>query len=237
MDALTQFLHDAFTLPTSIFSVLLILAALYWGVKLAGIFDLEMFEAMGDVAEAVGDGADALADGADALDAADAIDGLDDTPGFFDKFGFGDVPRSITWSLAIFFGWGLSFAGNHYFPQLREFAVRGLWVTGVIFAATLAGGAVLAAIAVQPLRRLMDAVPGTARRDLIGRVCTVRTLKVDDGFGQAEVDDGSMLVQVRTQDPAVSFTRGDKALIFHYDPAREVFLVAPYDPMESAGSA
>ena len=252
MTGYQELLDLAFTMPTAVFSVLLVLVTLYWLLSLLGLFNLEMLDAadgllellglfnleMLDAADGLLDGADALGDGADALgDGADALaDGADGAlpdaghrPGFFANLGFGDVPRSISWSLVIFFGWLFSFAGSVYLPQFTANAARGLTLVTVAAGLVSLGlGLVATTVAIQPMRKLILAGYGTKRIDLVGRVCTVRTLRVDGAFGQAELDDGSSIIQVRNPQ-GYDFQEGSQALIYEYDKAREVFYIMPAD--------
>jgi len=212
MSAIAEFLKAAFTMPTLVFSVLLLFVIVYWSLSLLGGFDLEVLEGLGEVAEVA--------------EVAEAGEGLIETPGFLAKAGFGDLPRSITWSLVILFGWITSYALNAFFPQVREIATRGLVLALAVGGVSLVLGVAATALAIQPLRKLAEANAGPLRRELVGKTCTIKTRSVDEGFGQAEVDDGAMLVQVRAAGPN-EFTNGKKALISGYDREREVFRVVP----------
>lgn len=215
MSAIAEFLKAALTMPTLVFSVLLLLVVLYWSLSLLGGIDLEILEGLGEVAEA-----------------AEAGEGLVETPGFLSKAGFGDLPRSITWSLVILFGWIASYALNAFFPQVREIATRGLVLALAVGGVSLVLGVAATALAVQPLRKLAEANAGTRRQELVGKTCTIKTRSVDERFGQAEVDDGAMLIQVRVEGPN-AFTSGSKALVSGYDRKREVFLIVPYEEIPS----
>jgi hypothetical protein len=219
MSSIAEFFQTAFTMPTLVWSVLLVLVIVYWSISLLGVFDLGMLEGLGEIA--------------DVADAADAAEGLlEETPGFFDKLGFGDVPRVVTWSLVVVFGWVFSYGLNVFFPQVRELATRGLVLALGVGGFALVLGIGATALAIQPLRKLAEANAGLVREELVGRLCTVKTGRVDSRFGQAEVDDGAMLVQVRAAEPNF-FQRGMKALICEYDRQREVFLIAPYEEKSS----
>lgn len=233
MAGFQEFLDYAFTMPTAVFSVLLSLVILYWLLALTGLFSLEIFDAADGVLEGAAEGlvegaADGLLDGAEGVaDAADAADAGGDSAGFFDRMGFGDVPRTITWSLVIFFGWLFSLAGTIYLPRFTEVATRGLAVVTIaVGAASLVLAVVATTVAIQPLRKVILAGYGTQRSDLVGRLCIVRTLRVDEDFGQAELDDGSSVIQVRNPQK-YPFASGTKALIYDYDSEREVFYIMP----------
>ena len=164
--------------------------------------------------------------------AADALD-VHPRPGVLEHLSFGDVPRSFSWSLVIGFAWLFSLLGSVYIPGFDGLASSGLATGGVIAVVlgvvSLALGVVATSIALRPLNKAMRAGLGARRHQLIGRTCTIRTNRVDAAFGQAEVDDGAMIIDVRTLDPTVELTHGARALIFNYDGDREVFLVSPLD--------
>ena len=186
-------------------------------------------EAAGEaIAESVGEAAHEAA-GEVVVDSLD----MHQRPSFIEHLSFGDVPRSFSWSLVIGFAWLFSLLGSVYIPGFDDAASSGL-VTGGAIAAVLGvvslGLAVVAtSLALRPVNKAMRAGQGARRHQLVGRTCTVRTSRVDTTFGQAEVDDGSMIIDVRTTDPTAELVHGARALIFNYDGDREVFLVAPLD--------
>ncbi|HEX9731805.1 MAG TPA: hypothetical protein VGG06_07420 [Thermoanaerobaculia bacterium] len=219
MTGILEVLHHAFSMPTAIFSVLLILVILYWLVSLLGIFSLEMFEA----AEGLADGAaDALAEAGESL--GEAAEG--ERPGLLR--GFDDVPRSISWSLVVVFAWLFSLLATIYLPRYTEVAMQGLAAVAMVGAVSLMLAVAVTAVALQPLRKVLVAGYGPSRHDLVGRVCVVRTQSVTDDFGQAELDDGGSILQVRNPQH-YDFTGGSRGLIYEYDPAREVFYIMPME--------
>jgi len=96
--------------------------------------------------------------------------------------------------------------------------------------AVVAGALVLSfvatLIALRPLARILVTPTPLGRRDLVGRPCTVITLRVDEKFGQAEIDHLPIQVEVRAA-ASDGLRRGSRALVFDYDESREVFLIAP----------
>ncbi|MEM9554177.1 MAG: hypothetical protein AAGC60_07950 [Acidobacteriota bacterium] len=206
------------SLPTAAYGALFALMTGYWLLSLSGIFDLDLFEGAGLEAGGLDAGLDGAVDG-----------GLDPTPGFMERTGFGEIPRSILLTMISFFGFFFSLAAIVALERSTGWTPE----TGVAQAAV--GGAMLVlatgatALAVQPLRRAMEANLGPTRGDLVGGPCTIKTARVDDSFGQAELDDGDQLVQVR--DPiGLGLGLGARALVYGYDPEREVFLVTSLDP-------
>ncbi len=249
-----NFLDAAFQMPTAIFSVLLGLAVLYWLTVVLGLFDLGIFEGLFEgtvegaaegmvegvaegmaegIAEGVAEGmAEGMAEGLAEGVAEGATDGATDAvlagrPGCLGLLAVGEVPVSISGTLLIVFAWLFSYGGT---SLLARVAVGGTLVAaglGVV-AFALALGAT--SVATRPLKKLFRIAPVTTNRDLVKRLCKLTTLRVDEKFGQAEVDDkGSvLLVQVRCRRKN-DMTRGDRAIIYEYDAAYEVFWIAPLD--------
>jgi hypothetical protein len=226
---MNEFLNTAFTMPTTIFSGLLILLGLYWMTVILGILDIEIFDSIfdlfGGAAEGVLDGAvDGVIDGlGDSLDVGDH-DGC---------LGMGGVPLTIIGTFFSLFGWAFSFLGMSFLPSvLPALAVGGTLLLVVVgsTASVLALGAT--AIATRPMKKLFRLAPVTQNSDLVGRVCTVTTLKINARYGQAEVVDeegSTILIQARSRDADNGLARRSKALIFEYDRARGVFYISSYD--------
>lgn len=217
-------LYDAaFTMPTTVFTVFVGLVCLYWLTVLLGLLDLEIFDGLFDLIEGVfGGAAEGVVDG--------AVDGL--TEGRGGCLGLSGVPLAITGSFLAFFGWFFSLAGTWLAATVPFLAGGGLLVVlGIgLVASALSVGAT--GFAIRPLRKIFRIAPVTHRRDLVGRTCRVTTLTVDQTFGQAEVldDEGvELLIQVRSHEPNPLLTRDARALIFEYDPAKEIFFIVPMD--------
>ena len=222
---MSEFLAAAFTMPTAIFSVLMILVVLYWLTVILGLLDLGIFDGVFDAADGLLDSAASTAEGvaegvAEGL-AEGAGEGVAEHNGCL---GLAGVPGSIIGSAFVVFAWAFSFGGN---KLLAGVATGTAVVAGIgVGALALAVGAT--AVALRPLRKVFRLAPVTGREDLVGRTCTITTLRVDEKFGQAEVNDGgaAILIQARSSEPN-RLSRGSEALIFQYDSAREVFLVTP----------
>lgn len=104
-----------------------------------------------------------------------------------------------------------------------------------VFVGALAISALITRLLMRPLGRMLTEEQIPSRQDFVGRMCVIRTGRVDLGFGQAEVraaDGASAVIQVRQQrnredEPALK--AGSTALIFDYDAEGEFFWVMPYD--------
>ncbi|MFI5808546.1 hypothetical protein [Streptomyces sp. NPDC051561] len=147
-----------------------------------------------------------------------------------DVLGLGGVPVSVSGSLMIALTWFLCLSGS-------VLAARtGLTGTGraALGTALLVVAVVLSwagtRLAVGPLAKLFPDEPGPSRHDFVGLTCTIRTGRVDAGFGQAEVaarDGSTAVVQVR-QYGAEALALGSTGLLYAYDEDGEFFWVSPY---------
>ena len=86
---------------------------------------------------------------------------------------------------------------------------------------------------VSPLKDLFRTTEITAGNTVVGRVCTVTSGSVDEGFGQAKLDDGGagLLLSVRS-DSDSELERGSRALIIDYDDESNIYEVECYDQFD-----
>ncbi len=191
--------------PTVIFTVLLAAVLLFWIVtSLIGI---------GEALDLEFDVADDLPD-----------TGLGNALSFL---GFAGLPMMLVATAVLLFAWATSTLLSLAIDGASDvvFAILAAAVTIIAFAV----GVMAAMFFLRPLHRLMDDKLAPKRRDFVGRICQVTTLRVDAAFGQAEVNDpdgGSLLVQVRC-DIANQLTAGSHALIIDLDDEAEVFQISP----------
>ncbi|MFP3986969.1 hypothetical protein U9R90_05580 [Streptomyces sp. E11-3] len=164
-----------------------------------------------------------------------------DTEAGFGAAGLGGVPVTVVVSLLTLFAWFTSLVGT---VLLDRWGASGAVATAAAFGVLVFAVLVswrLTRLFLRPLRSLFPDEPAPSRLDFVGRSCTVRTSRVDDGFGQAEVaaDDGSTaVVQVRqtaedlAAHPTHALTFGSTALLYAYDEAGEFFWAAPHPSYE-----
>lgn len=159
---------------------------------------------------------------AGATSAVDAAGGTASLLGLVGALGLNRAPLTIVTTLIALFGW---------LPTMLVVQVLGSDVSTPVGIAVLALSAPIALVAAgrvaRPIGSLYDPNRGTGHGELIGRICTVRTKRVNDRFGQANVDDATgapHLVQVRYPEPN-DLTRGSRALIVDVDDG--VFRIDP----------
>jgi hypothetical protein len=145
--------------------------------------------------------------------------------------GFGGVPLTVVLSLLTAFSWFACLAGTVLLgsADLTTPIVIALGIVVLVLALFL--GLLVTRLLVEPLRHLFPIEPSASRGDFVGKPCVIRTGRVTQDFGQAEVtaaDGSTAVVQVRQagQDVLVA---GSSALIFDYDVDGEFFWVVPID--------
>ncbi|WP_436791909.1 hypothetical protein [Yinghuangia sp. YIM S10712] len=148
-----------------------------------------------------------------------------------DAFGLGGVPVAVAVSLLVALAWTLSLTGGVVLRR-ADLPAAGYAVaaTGVLVAAVAAAWVTTRGV-VRPLRHLFPDEPGPSLHDFVGLTCVIRTGRVDESFGQAQVtarDGTSAIVQVRQNGTDV-FAAGGVGLLYAYDDAGEFFWVAPFD--------
>lgn len=209
--SMSGFLAATVSFPAVLFSFVLAVVVLYWLLVLVGA-DLD-------------------------LD-ADAGDG-----GMIATLGLGGVPLMIALSMWITLSWLIAMIGTIVLAALAVDGVVGVLLRVALLVVALLGGLVGTRLVVVPIRRAIPAAAEPSRGDFVGRICVIRTGSVSETFGQAEItsDDGSSaIIQVRRpveMNDGGPLRSGSEALIFDYDPDKEIFWVdvapssQPPDPL------
>ena len=154
--------------------------------------------------------------GAFEVDWLDSLIDLDtDTP---DSLLAG-IPIALVAGVSTVFAWLLSFAAMKFLPGTLLVKV------GVGLGAAILG-VLIGSRALRPLRPLFIVPDGPHRKAIVGKICTVRSLRVTDGSGTAEV--GDIVAEVRCFREN-DLTLGSKAIIYDYDEESGTFHVGPID--------
>ncbi len=199
---MTEFLAAITSFPAVVFTVALAVSLCYWAVTSA--LGMEGGDADGGV-ELDGDGVG----GFGAL-----LTGLD----------LHLMPLSLVVTVISLVGWVITTIAS---LAIGVDGAVGLAVGVVTLVVALIVGVIIAGRVGQVLGPIFSPPSPPGHRDLVGRICTVRTGRVDAGFGQGEVTDadgGSHLVQIRCLD-SNQLASGDRALVVDVDDG--VFLVSP----------
>jgi hypothetical protein len=200
---MSAFIAAALSFPTVVFTVLLGLFVLYAIATLIGALDIE------------------------ALDGFVGVDEVSDSAleGLMDFFGVSGVPLLVFGGAATVFAWIASIAAVKFISTGGALLSTGIGIGALVLG--LVGGA----IAVRPLRRLFVPPSAQHRSALVGKICTVRSLRVNDATGTAELEDGGagLIAEVRCfRDNEL--TLGSKAVVYDYDDKQGIYHVGPIDP-------
>ena len=195
---MSAFLAAALSLPTVVFTVLLGFFLLYAVLTLLGAMDMEW------------------------LDGLLGIDDVHDSvlEGGLHALGVAGIPVTIFGGVSSIFAWMLSFAGMKFLPDLA------LVKLGVGVGAAILGLAIGSRV-VRPFRSFFTTAPAPTRAQLVGKICTIRSLQVNDSRGTAEI--GDLVADVRCfRENAL--TVGSKAVVYDYDSETGTYHVGPVDP-------
>ena len=207
---MSAFLAAAFSLPTVVFTVLLLFFLGYALLTLLGAADIEWLDSLFGLDEAE-----------EALEGADGEGGP--LHGALSGLGVVEIPLAIFGGVATVFAWLASFAAMQFLPG------NALVKIGVGLGAALLGLR-LGSWAVRPLRRVFATPAAPVRSEIVGKICTIRSLHVNERAGTAEVEDGGagIIAEVRCLREN-QLTRGSKAVVYDYDQKEGIYRVGPIE--------
>lgn len=140
--------------------------------------------------------------------------------------GISGMPLLLAINLLSIFAWAISMIAMTIIGDLD--GSSGLLIGSVVGVGALVGAGQLTGRIGGRLEPVFIPTRALRRGDLIGSICTVTTLKVNENFGQAEVrtaEGDSLVVQIRCED-GNELTAGSRTVIFDVDQDSEVFLVS-----------
>lgn len=130
------------------------------------------------------------------------------------------VPLAVVVGVSSVFAWLASLIAMKFLPSTLLVQI------GVGLGAA-ALGAILGGAICRPFRRFFITTEGPRRHALVGKICTIRSLKVSDAAGTAEL--GDTIAEVRCfRDNQL--TIGSKAIVYDYDAQQGTYHVGPIDP-------
>lgn len=195
---MSAFLAAILSFPTVVFTVLLGLFLLYAIATLLGALDIEWLDGL--------------------LGVDDVSDNAFETA--LHAFGVAGIPLTIFGGAVALVGWVASYLGDRFLPD-------GTLVDAGILVGSMFVGLFLGSRFVRPLRRAFVTEEGPHRHQLVGQICTIRSLRVDAGAGTADV--GDLVAEVRCFREN-ELTLGSKAIVYDYDEKENTYHVGPIDP-------
>lgn len=247
-----HFLGVALGFPMVIYTVLCGLSLLYWLFVVVGFVHADLDGADGVMEGATKGALEGAADAADIggghdvgghdvghdVDGGDAGDGdVGDADtghaGMLGALKLRSAPLTVVLSCILFFSWVL---GMFAATALESLHLEGGALLGAklaLFFLTPVVSLFPTSVVIRPLGRTLKPVRATKRKELVGKLCTIRTGTVTERFGEALLEDGGagLVVRVRVES-GDKLGRGDQAVIVGYDDESQEFTVAPLPEIE-----
>lgn len=202
---MAAFLHNIFAFPTVIFTVLLSILLIYWLFAIIGLLDHDILHLGTDIH-------------------SDA--GMEGLAGLMLTLGLSGVPSTIVLVILAVIAWLVSYFIVYFF-----FFWESKWFTAIAGVAVVAMSSAisvfLTAKIVKPLRVLFrKAYVLPPEKALVGRVCKVRSSRVDDHQGEAVVtfEGADLIIKIRAVGEG-QFSRGDVLTISEYVPEEGAYMV------------
>ena len=188
--------------PTVVYTIPLAVCVVFWLFSLLGAFDLLELDVDGDAGFA----------------------------GILATFGLAGVPITLSFSLLFLFAWTLSLCSDAWLlPWLPKGIVHDLAGVGVLVMSFVLAVYITGKIT-RPLSKLFITHEARSNRSLLAKYCQITSMSVNEKFGQAKVEDGGagLIISVRATTPN-DFRKGDTALIYEYDPDKNLYFISKLD--------
>ncbi len=204
-EGMDPFYQNISSFPTLIYTILLVVCVIYWAGAVLGLVDIDILDFDLDIL--------------DTSDGDVAVDSPHTTPdvlaGLLLRYGLVGVPVTISISILVLIGWLLCYYTVHFvFPFVPGSFLK--FVAGVpVFLGALYVSARITGVLIRPLRPLFEKATQETVKHVLGQTAIVRTSRVDNEFGEANLDDGGagLILKVRTTGDD-QFVKGDKVVIY-----------------------
>jgi hypothetical protein len=247
-----EFIAAIISFPTVVFTVALFVVVGYWLLALiggvgsdlldgaAGKLDGAVDALTGKVEGAVDGAVDAVAGKVDgAVDAAAGkidgaagkLEGAAGGLGLAAAIGFGKAPATVVISLLTLFAWTLSTLATLW---TSEYGIAGLPLqAGIGFGAAIVAGMLTGFIA-RALGRMFKRHQPIRRGQLVGKLATITTGRVDERFGQANLheDGANLIVDVRCPTPN-SLVRHARVVLVSFDAEANTYTVEAFEQRDT----
>ncbi len=210
-ESMNPFHQTVTSFPTVIYTVLLIICALYWVIAVLGLVDLEVLDIDMD-----GD-----------IDAADSIEAQTGIAGVLFKLGLNGVPLTIVLTIIAIVGWILCYYSIYFGAALiPDFWPIELAYELVILVVVTFATVMLTAQIIKPIRSLFSKLEADETKHILGQVVIVRSGVVNKYRGEALMNDGGagLLLQIRATGDD-EFVKGDEVVVIEQNKERNLFRV------------
>ena len=193
-----------FSFPTVFFTFFVFLCTIYWLIAVLGLVDIDVLDF--DSPDIDPD----LAGGSE-HSTVEALTGL------MMKLGLHGVPVTIVLSLVSILGWIFSYYTVYF---LFAWVPQGIlsYLLGIpTLLASLYVAALITGKLINPLRPFFATAEQHTEKKVLGQVAIVRTLRVDQNFGEAIFADGGagLILKVRSLGN-VTFSKGDRVILLEH---------------------
>ncbi len=195
------FLTEVFSFPNIIFSLPLVVIFFFWLVALLGFVDIEIADIEPEIEN----------------------DNQTETS-WLQKLGLDGAPLMVVLTFLDAYGLGLSYVARKFMMPLADELITSAVLGSLIALFAVVVAIPLTAISIKPLRRFFYTHEAVSKSDITGQICVVTTTKVTNKFGQAVLDDGSMVLSVRADEPN-NISKGDRIALISYDKNNDHFWV------------
>ena len=197
---MATFLAAALAFPTVVFTVLVVFFIIYTVFTLIGALDIHWL---------------------------DGVLGIHDAPdtvleGALNFLGVAGIPITIFGGISSVFAWVTSIAAAKFLPDSMVIGIAILIASGIL-------GLMIGGLTVRPFRAVFNTPEGASRKHIVGKICTVRSLRVNENSGTAEVEDGSGFIAEIRCFRENELTLGSKAIVYDYDHKNGIYHVGPID--------
>lgn len=205
------FINNIFHYPTVLFTVLLLVLALYWLFAILGMVDIDVLDLDMDV------------------DTDVDLDGLAGLAGLLVTLGLTGVPVTVVITLLSLLAWLISYFAVHLFFFWDSGTLMSYLVGTAVVPVAVALSIPVTAQLIKPLKPLFKkAYLPPPEKVLLGRVCAVRSTRVDERFGEASVDlDGASLILRIRASADKNLKKGDAIVLIEHRPDDNTYWVVP----------
>lgn len=210
-ESMDPFHQTVTSFPTVIYTMLLIICAMYWMIAMLGMVDLEVLDMDMD-----GD-----------IDLNDSIEAQQGIAGVLFKLGLNGVPLTIVLTIIAILGWILCYYAIYFGAAL----IPGFWPIElayelVIFVVVTFFTIMLTAQIIKPIRKLFQKLEADETKHIVGQVVVVRSAVVNNDRGEAFMNDGGagLLLNIRTTGDD-EFFKGDEVVVIEENKEKRIFRV------------
>jgi hypothetical protein len=190
------FLNEVFSFPSVIFTIPLIVLSLLWLMAFAGLLDLDILDFDTD------------------SDAGSDTESGSVSASWLETLGLNGVPLTVSLTFIDIYAFSFTYFARKYAAPLFDGVLTATAQGAVVATFAIIIALPLTALCIRPLRRFFVTHEGLAKNELIGTICTLTTLTVNETFGQAVTPDG-MVLSVRASSPN-TIGKGSKIVLIDY---------------------